>query len=95
MWKKLTICLYFFNIKHGFFLVDQELKLRRVLEKKKSQCQGDPADPKGWPGDPARLNQKLGCNPLIFIFIKTMMFWFFKKIRINSVKTRNSDIKPG
>jgi len=53
----------------------------------------DPADLAGWPGDPAKPGQKLSCNSLTFVFFftKTMPFWIFFKIGIDSadpVKTR-------
>jgi len=74
----------------------------------------DPADLASWPGDPvdsAKPSQKLGCNPLTFVFFvfltKMTPFWIFFKIGIDladpatqskpgdQVQTRKPGLGPG
>jgi hypothetical protein len=51
---------------------------------RKNKGKKNSADPAGWLGNPvgqARLDQKLGCNPLTFVFLlKRRRFDFLKKI---------------
>jgi hypothetical protein len=63
--------------------VDPRLELGRVeekMEEEKTRC--DLADLADWPGDmvdSTRPGQKLGCNPLTFVFFtKTISFWLKK-----------------